>query len=170
MRKVPLVVITVVALSLYFLIVRDDKVKMPGLKQAGGSFLEGIRIVHTKDGNKDWTLTAKRADLKGKGTIAELSDIEVTISDKETSIIADSGVYDMAGKKLTINGPIRAKEKDYTITAENIEFENSTGILKSDRAVRLEGRKFTLTGTGLNADNNQRKVRILKDVKATFNN
>jgi LPS export ABC transporter protein LptC len=170
MKKVPLLVLTAVLFSLYFLIVREEKVRLPSLHQNGDSFLEGLRIVHKKDGQKDWIVTAKRADIKENGDMAELSDLEVTVQDKDVTISAGRGTYDMAGKKLTIIGPVTAKEKEYTMTSEDMEFENSTGILKTDRQVRIEGKKFLLTGKGLYADNNEKKVRVLKDVKATFYN
>ncbi len=170
MKKGPLLVLTVVLFSLYFLIIREEKVTLPNLNEKGESYLEGVRIVNKKDGKKDWILTARRADIKDNGDRAELSDLEVTIRDKDIKISAGRGTYEMTGKKLTIIGPVTAKEKDYTMTSEDMEFENSTGILKTDKQVRIEGKKFNLTGRGLHADNNEQKVRILKDVKATFNN
>jgi LPS export ABC transporter protein LptC len=170
MKKGPLLVLTAVLFCLYFLVVRVEKAKVPSLYQKGESFLEGLRIVHKKGGNKDWIVTAKRADIKENGDRAELSDLEVTVPDREIKIYADRGSYDMTGKKLTIIGPVTAKDKDYTVTSEDIEFESATGILKTDRQVRIEGKKFTLTGRGLHADNQEHKVRILRNVKATFNN
>jgi LPS export ABC transporter protein LptC len=170
MKKGPLLVLAVVLFSLYFLIVREEKISVPNPDQKGASYLEGVRIVNKKDGKKDWIVTAKRADIKENGDRAELSDLEVTVQDKDIKIFADKGIYDMAGKKLTIIGPVTARQKEYTMTSEDMEFENSTGILKTDKKVRVEGKKFTLTGIGLHADNNEHKVRILKDVKATFYN
>lgn len=170
MKKGPPLILTAVLLCLYFLIVRDEKAIVPNLHQKGESFLEGLRIVHKKSGKKDWIVTAKRADIIENGDRAELSDLEVTVQDRDIKIYADRGSYDLIGKKLTINGPVTAKDKEYTVTSEDIEFESATGILKTDRQVRIEGKKFTLTGTGLHADNNEHKVRILRDVKATFYN
>lgn len=169
MKKGWLLFLTIVLFSLYFLIVKDEKAKVPKIQQSE-SFLEGVTIVHKKGGKKDWILTAKRADIQGSGDRAELSDIEVKVQDRGIIINADKGAYDMTSKKLTISGPITARDRDYTITSENMQFENTTGILTTDSKVRIEGKKFLLTGTGLQADNNQQKVRILNDVTATFHN
>jgi len=170
MNKVWAVLLVLVFFSLSFLIVRDDKAPLPSGRQQGASFIEGIRVVHKNKGRNDWVMTAKRANIIGNGDKADLSDIEVTIKDKNVTILAEKGLYDIHGKKLTINGAITAKDRDYTITSRDVEFDNATGVLKTDGKVTLTGRKFTLTGIGMQADNKEQKVRILSNVSATYYN
>jgi LPS export ABC transporter protein LptC len=155
---------------LYFLIVRENKGILPSIGNSSASYIEGIRIIQKKNGKSDWIVTAKRANIIGNGNSADLSDIEITVKDKDMIISAEKGLFDMQGKKLTVTGPVTARNKDYTITSSDVEFDNATGILKTDKNVRMEGKKFILTGTGMYADNNEQKIRILNNVKATYNN
>jgi len=170
MKKVWFAALALAFFSLYFLIVRDDRVTLPSIGQNTASYIEGIRIIQKKNGKSDWIVTAKRAEILANGNKADLSDIEVTVKDKGMTISAEKGLYDMQEKKLFISGPVTAKDRDYTITSQDVEFDNATGIMKTDKKVRMEGTKFTLTGTGMYADNNEQKIRILNNVTATYNN
>ncbi|MDA8082140.1 MAG: LPS export ABC transporter periplasmic protein LptC [Nitrospiraceae bacterium] len=169
MNKALFPAVALALIFLFFLIVRDEKEVLPSASGNGESFLEGVRIIQKKDGKEIWVVTARRADITGNGDRANLSDIEVKVREKGATITADKGLYDMKEKKLTITGPVTARDKDYTITARDVEFDNATGALKTDKDVRMEGKKFVLTGTGLLADNNEQKIRILKNVTATYN-
>ncbi len=170
MKKVWFAALALVLFSLYFLIVRDERVTLPSTGQNTVSSIEGIRIIQKNNGKNDWVVTAKRAEILGNGQKADLSDIEVKVKDKGITILAEKGLYDMQGKKLLISGPVTARDKAYTIISRDVEFDNATGILKTDKKVTMAGPKFTLTGTGLHADNNEQKIRILNNVTATYNN
>ncbi|MBA4374203.1 MAG: LPS export ABC transporter periplasmic protein LptC [Thermodesulfovibrio sp.] len=170
MKKVWFAALALAFFSLYFLIVKDERVTLPSLGQNSVSYIEGIRIVQKNNGKNDWIVTARRAEILGNGNKADLSDIEVKVKDKDLTISAEKGLYDMQVKKLIITGPVTAKDRNYTITSQDVEFDNATGILKTDKKVRMEGTKFTLTGTGMHADNNEQKIRILNNVTATYNN
>jgi LPS export ABC transporter protein LptC len=76
----------------------------------------------------------------------------------------------MNTKKISIEGPITAKGNTYSITTEQVEIDSDAGLLTTGKDVRIEGKKFTLQGKGMEIKNNEQKVRIMKDVKATFNN
>lgn len=131
------------------------------------SFIEGLKIIHKKDGKNIWTLDAKRADIVENEGKAKLTDIAMTIEDKGMTIHAGNGLYDMSNRNLTLHGSITADAKDYTIIADSAEWNNSTGEIKTVGDVRVESKKFNVKGAGMEAKSDQ-KVRILKNVKATF--
>lgn len=170
MNKVWFPALILALFSLFFLIVRADKETLPTVAQNSESYIEGLRIVQKKNGKTDWIVTAKRADIIGNGDKADLFDVEVRVEDKGITVSAEKGLYDMTGKKLEIKGPVTARDSAYTITSRDVEFDNATGVLKTDKDVRMEGKKFTLTGTGLLADNKEQKIRILGNVTATYSN
>ncbi|MCE5194202.1 MAG: LPS export ABC transporter periplasmic protein LptC [Nitrospiraceae bacterium] len=149
-----------------FLITRENRELEKDFRLKGDSFIEGLKIVQKKNGNNIWVLNAKRADIVEKENKAMLSNIEILITEKEMKIRAADGLYDMSGKKFTLLGNIIADTKDYTIIANTAEW-TSNGEIKTKGDVKIEGRRFTIQGVGIEANSGQ-KVRILKDVKAVF--
>ncbi|MEW6213667.1 MAG: LPS export ABC transporter periplasmic protein LptC, partial [Nitrospirota bacterium] len=82
-------------------------------------------------------------------------------------LYADKGIYNLSNRNFTTEGEIRAKAKDYTITADSIDYEASSGEIKTEGRIKIEGKRFKVAGKGMKANSEQR-VRVLKDVKATF--
>ena len=165
-----LVLASFLLFCLFFYMVEGEKANKLDVHLQGSSFFEGIRIVQKKDGVQSWVLTAKRADISKKGDEANLTDIKVEVKDKGVTIYADKGLYNMDTKKMSIEGPITAKNDEYSITTGQVEIDSSSGVLKTDEDVHIKGKKFVLQGKGMEIKNNEQKVRILKDVKATFTN
>lgn len=134
----------------------------------GNSFIEGLRIVHKKDGNSIWTVNAKRADIIESEDKAKLTGISMTVEEKGMTIHAGEGLYDMSTRNLSLQGRITADANGYTIIANSAELDNSTGEIKTKGDVKIESKKFNVEGAGMEATSDQ-KVRILRNVKATFN-
>ena len=170
MRKILLLFASFLIFSLFFFLVKGEKVGKLDPHLSGDSFFEGLRIIQKKDGIQNWVLIAKRADISKEGDKALLTDIEMEVKSKGITIFAEKGLYNLDTKKISIDGAITAKSGDYSITTGQVEIDSAAGLLKTGEDVRIEGNKFTLNGTGMEIQNNEQKVRILKDVKATFNN
>ena len=86
------------------------------------------------------------------------------------TLYADKGLYLMTDKNLTIDGKMVAKGDTYSITSVDGAFDNSAGNFKTNGDVRIDSKKFSVQGRGMNIDSSEQKVRILKDVKAVFHN
>jgi len=170
MKKSLLVLASFLLFSLFFFMVKGEKAGKFDINLKGESFFEGLKIIQKKDGVQNWVLTAKRADISKDGNEADLTGIEMEIKSKGITIFAEKGLYNLDTRKISIEGPITAKSDDYSITTGEVEIDSNAGVLKTDHDVHIEGRKFTLKGKGMEIQNNDQKVRILKDVKATFNN
>jgi LPS export ABC transporter protein LptC len=150
--------------------VEGEKANKLDIHLTGASFFEGLRIIQKKNGVQSWILTAKRADISKKGDEANLTDIKVEVENKGVTIYAEKGLYNLETKKMSIDGPVTAKNDNYSITTRQVEIDNSAGLLKTNEDVHIKGKKFVLQGKGMEIKNNEKKVRILKDVTATFNN
>lgn len=168
MRRTFLAVLVAAVFSLFFFMVMGEKEVRFDLKQKGNSFIEGLRIVHKRDGLKDWFLTAKRADISEDGEKAYLSDIEMMIEKQGLTMHADNGLYTMSNKNLSIEGKVVAKGVNYSITSDRIELAGADGRVKTDGMVNIQGKKFTLQGKGMDIETTEQKMRIHKDVKAIF--
>ncbi|HKZ56557.1 MAG TPA: LPS export ABC transporter periplasmic protein LptC, partial [Thermodesulfovibrionales bacterium] len=136
-------------------------------KIRGNSFIEGLKILHEEGGDAVWTLTARKADLRESDNMADLSDITVVVPKNGLRLYADKGVYDLTNQKFTTESVIKAEAKDYKITTSLLNYEASSGKIKTEEMIKVDGKRFKVEGKGMTVDS-ERKVRILKDVKATF--
>jgi LPS export ABC transporter protein LptC len=167
MKKKVLPLISLLLLSLVFLFLGNNRELDKALLLKGGSFLEGLKIIHKKNGTSMWTLNASRADIIEGSERVRLNDVVLTVENKDMTIYSPEGFYNMGSRDLTLNGKIKAVSKGYTIITEAVEWNQSKGEIKTKEAVKIESKKFNVEGVGMEADSKQ-KVRILKNVKATF--
>lgn len=169
MSKKLIFVILVFAVSVFIYGTRLEKEAKPQIQLMGDSFFEGLKIVNRKNGATDWILWAKRADMDSAGKRALLSGIEMKLQSQDMTILADQGVYDIETRQVSVEGVLHASSNNFALTTDKVRIDGSGGYFDTDGDVQIKGRKFKLEGKGMQADNKDHKVRILKDVKATFN-
>lgn len=170
MKKSLLVLASFLLFSLFFFMLKGERTNNLDVHLKGESFFEGLRIIQKKNGVPNWILTAKRADISKDGNEANLMDLEMEVKSRGITIYAEKGLYNLNTRKISVDGAVTAKGNTYSITTGEVEIDSAEGLLRTNRAVHIEGKKFTLQGKGMEIKNNEQKVRILKDVKATFNN
>ncbi len=136
----------------------------------GASFIEGMKIINKRNGNESWALTAKRANIDEHRNKAHLEDMEMTIKEKGLLLHAESGIYDLTDKTLAITSTVTADNKSYSLITDNVTVDSLTHNIASSGNVKINGKTFTIEGTGMEITNRKQNVRILKDVTATFNN
>ncbi len=136
-------------------------------KIKGNSFIEGLKILHRENDNTAWTLIAKKAELRESENIADLSDITVIVPKNSFKLFADKGIYDLSTQSFRAESKIKAESKDYKIVTSLIDYETSSGRIKTNENIKVDGKRFKVEGKGMSVDSDK-KIRILKDVKATF--
>jgi len=167
MKKLFLGVLSALLVGVLFLLMRDSREMPGGLQMQGGSFVEGVKIVHSQNGTLNWVLTAERADFLDDGERAALRDVSLQLQKDGLMLHTDSGIYNLSSKSFTANDVVQARGRDYTITADSIDYEVSSGQVRTDGHIKVQGKGFSVEGKGMRADE-QQKVRILDDVTATF--
>jgi LPS export ABC transporter protein LptC len=168
-KKKLIFLLLIIISSAIFFYIRSEKMGRLNVQIAGDSFFEGLKIINKKNGTTEWILTAQRADLSKDGKEALLSGIEMKMEKQGMTVQAEKGLYDMETKQVSIDGIITAHTEKYVITTSQALIDSGGGTLETEGEVKIEGKKFNLAGKGMKADNNEQKVRILNDVKATFN-
>lgn len=166
MKKVLLIGLSVLLCGGMFVMLRTGRETEGDLRMAGGSYIEGIRILQKKNGATVWDLTARRADFESEDR-AELSDISIAFQKNGVMLHADKGLYNLSDRSFTTDSAVKAEGKDYTITADSVDFEVASGNIKTGGRVKIEGKGFEVEGKGLEADSGK-EVKILDDVKAIF--
>ncbi len=167
MNRVLLILISFLLISGLFLAFKSGKENIGDIRTKSSSSIEDLKIIQKKNGNTLWTLTAKNADIIEKESMAELKDITLVLSQQDVSIHAGKGIYNFKDKSFTTDSAVKAEGKKYKILADSIDYEISSGDIKTDGEIKVEGKGFSIEGKGLQTESNQ-KVRVLKDVKATF--
>ncbi|HBR21401.1 MAG TPA: LPS export ABC transporter periplasmic protein LptC [Nitrospiraceae bacterium] len=167
MKNKILLILSLLLLSFVFLFFGNNKGLEKDLLVKGGSFIEGLKIIHKKNGTSMWALNASRADIMEGSDRVKLNDVVLTVENKDMTIYSPEGFYNMESRDLTLNGKIKAVSKEYTIITESVEWNQSKGEIKTKEDVKIESKKFNVEGSGMEADSEE-KVRILKNVKATF--
>lgn len=153
-----------------FLLLRNEKGMRINVQSKDDSFIEGLKIIHKRAGETDWILTANRADITRNGDEAHLNGIEMSMNGKGLTIFADRGIYNLTNRNISIEGKIFAKGDNYSLSTQDIEVSGMNDVLKTKGIIKIEGKKFIIEGKGMEADNSEQKIRILRDVKATFYN
>ena len=128
--------------------------------------MEGIQIIQKENGETLWNLQAKKADFMQEDR-AELTDISMVIPKNDIVLYAEKGVYSLSDKRFTTDCEVKARAKNFLITADSIKYDISTGNIESDGRVELESEKIRIEGTGLKTATGH-TITIYDDVKATF--
>lgn len=131
------------------------------------SFLEDITVLNQRTGKLQWSLTTDKAVISRDGDKARMQAVTMNIPGRGMTVDADSGVYDMDTRDVTLTGNVRARTEDFVIKAALVRLRPDEGELSADDRVVLEGEGFMIEGNGLEA-NTKQKVRLLRDVKAVF--
>lgn len=169
MRKVLFIWLSVLLLSGIFLMLRIGREMNGGFKMSSsGSFIEDLRIVQRKNGVTAWNLTASRADFFEGEDKAKLSNISMVLEKNGVVLHVDKGIYNLSDKSFTTDSAVKADAKDYKITADSVDFDVSSGDIKTDGRVQVEGKRFAVEGKGMKADAKQ-NIKVFNDVTATFN-
>ncbi len=167
MKKIFLVTVSVCIIFALYLMLNEERETRDSIPFRTNSYIEGLRIVHKKDGQNSWTLRSQRADLSQSETVAHMDRVTINLTKENLILKADRGLYNLDNKNLTLEGNIKAHTKDYVITAESLGWKSSTGELVTDGSIQMYGKKFMVEGNGMRVTPGQ-KVRLLKNVKAIF--
>jgi hypothetical protein len=167
MKKGFIIGLSVVLTILFFLIIREGEDIGRNFQFRGNSFMEGIQIVQKENGETLWTLNAKRADFLEGEEKAELTDMSMVMPKNNIVIYTERGVYNLSDKRFMTDCPVKARSKDFLITADSIDYDVSTGNIMSDGRVELDSEKMRIEGKGLKTANGK-TITIYDDVKATF--
>ncbi len=143
-----------------------DKTEGPGPGVEASSFMEDVRVVRRGEGERRWTLAARKISIAAGGA-SLMSDVTIEVPMHGLTVRSPSGTYDLGSHELTLDGNILATTEDYTIRTGSVRLDTDTGDFSTAERVVIEGANFIIEGDGMTADND-RKVRIKRNVTARF--
>lgn len=151
------------AFVLVMVLRKDDVPRRVG---ASASYMEDVKVVSREDGEPRWALSSEKAFITEDGETARMQRVTVVIPAQGMTVTADAGTYEMAGRRLDLEGNITATADDYTISTGHADVQSPGGEISAEGPVAIRGRKFSIAGKGLLARGEE--IRILEDVRAEF--
>ncbi len=165
MKRLVFIVVSLVLFVVVALYVNQDRDMKLKIRLADQSYMDDVRITQKKDGAVAWALAAKQAVFADANDV-RLSDITIEFPQKELTLTADGGRFNIEKRDLRIDGNIRASTDDYNISAESLLWDSSKNELVSDKRVSITGKKFHIEGDTLRAT--KEKATLENNVKAVF--
>lgn len=153
---------------------KESPISSPGAKQK----MEGVHLVESRQGARDWELFAETAEgYEGKGAW-ELQHVKVLFYNGEAidyTVLGKIGWIDTKTKDMKIEGDVvTTSNNGYNFFSQLIEYQASKRLLVSPDKVKMtappEGKEshgMIVLGSGMETDIEQNIMKINKDVFAT---
>jgi len=133
------------------------------------SSMDGLHITHKEGSIIRWELNADNAVLPSgnEQVIVKWLDLKI-YDDPVIYLTGGSGIYDIEGGDLAINGMVKINIRDVQFTTDSLKWSGTEELLSTKDSVRFTGNKFLIEGKGLSAKIKDQKMKILDNVKGTF--
>lgn len=133
------------------------------------SSMENLHLKH-REGNKvQWELTSEKAILPAGNKEVFLKFLVLKINRTPAIYLTSAnGLYEIENGNVTLSNSVELNMKDTTFATDSLKWQSKDNLITTDDTIKVSSGKFLIKGTGLTANTDQQKVRILKDVEATF--
>ncbi|MBF0319302.1 MAG: LPS export ABC transporter periplasmic protein LptC [Nitrospirae bacterium] len=110
----------------------------------GNSHLENVQITHDVGATVKWTAAVEKISIIKTGESAELTNIQFNVPEKEVTLKAGSGKYDVKNNAIEIIGEVIAYNKEFQVKSKDIRWDFKSETLKSNKEVVLMGKNVTV--------------------------
>lgn len=158
----------ILAVGIIILLTYDENrvIIMPAYQT---SYMSDLHMKHREDGEIKWELTSDRAVLPVDRKEVHLERIALKIMQSpEINLTSGSGIYTLDEGNIMLSDAVNLSTKDAVFSTGSVRYNSSNDSVFTREAVSLRGNNFTITGSGLEAQVKEQKVRILHDVNAVF--
>jgi len=133
------------------------------------SSMQDLHLTHRENDKIKWELTAREAVFPSgkKEIILKILGLKINQS-PEIYVTSSNGTYETEKGDIVLNESVEMNIKDSKFTTNTLKWDSTRELLTSDDNVKFSGSDFLIEGTGLSAKVKQQKIKILKNVKATF--
>ncbi len=133
--------------------------------------LDKIEQTSTRDGVKQWTLTAKSAKYFREDRKAVFDELSVTFfleKGEEAHLSAREGILDTETNDMTARGKVTVTRDTNEIATETLHYNHDERIFHSDVAVTITADSMVVTASSMNHNLNTGKTLLQGDVKGLF--
>jgi len=117
--------------------------------------MDGVHFEQSKNGIKEWFLTASRLYSRENDSDMELQDVNAlffgaTGENEETSIRSQKARYNAETKHLTLQGKVVVQnQKGYEMRTESLEYVAVEKKIRTTSAVQVKGNNIEVSGKRL---------------------
>ncbi|MCG6910781.1 MAG: LPS export ABC transporter periplasmic protein LptC [Deltaproteobacteria bacterium] len=125
----------------------------------------------TRDGVREWTLTADSADYMDSENQAFLNNLEVVFYMKDGDAItvhADRGYLKTDTKDIKVEGNVVVDNGVYRLETSTLSYNHTARRLYTHQAVKVWGDMFTLSADNVSVDLKSRRSEFLGNVRGVL--
>ena len=157
--------------------IRDDSrelasKKIPETSPQEDLSIKGLDYVQTKDGIREWRLTAGSAHFSKEHNQTRLENVRFTYftkDQKQVVVTGKEGFFNTKSLDVNLCGNVNIKsDEGYEFEAPSVKYVAKAKEIQSADQVMFRGNQIQITGKGMRVFINQGKVVIMKNVQATI--
>ena len=167
-------VISVFIFFIFWLQMKQQVIKPPVPEPDIGKAdvtLKNMELSETSEGDLDWRLKAEEAELYEKQGIANLTKVVLSYSGEEGQEIVltgNRGKIDLSEKNVFLEGNVKAFSNQVYLKTKTLSWFRKKRIVLTEDPVWLKQNNIQITGRGMSADINLRKIKVNKDVTTSI--
>lgn len=127
-------------------------------------------VKYDSSGKKLWELEARSIQTTESESTAE--EVSLRFFDGEgretLHVLAPRARLNNRTEEIELLGPIRATGREFSLTTEDLFWDNQKKMLSTPSVVRIEREDFTLTGRGLQYSAETGLVTLLSEARLTL--
>jgi len=127
-----------------------------------------MEISETEAGDLAWNLKAEKAEVYEKEGVAYLQNIilEYLLGDGEEVVLTgDKGKINLVQKNVFLEGNVDASSYQIRLKTKTLSWNREKRMLLTDDRVWLRRENIEMSGKGMVADMNLRKIRLNKEIR-----
>ncbi|MDM8523085.1 LPS export ABC transporter periplasmic protein LptC [Desulfococcaceae bacterium HSG8] len=144
---------------------------VPPAKDGSDISVSKVHHTSTKNGMKEWKLTADSADYIREKNQAVFQNLRVTFflkDEKEVYLTADQGILKTDLNDIEMTGNIMVKSEGYMLETRILHYKHDSRLLLSEVPVKIKGATFDFSADSLSFDLKTDKVWFKGNVKGIF--
>jgi LPS export ABC transporter protein LptC len=165
-----------VVVALYFLKFNKKAIRETILEEIlpdEGLVIKGFQY-NQEDPDKGirWALDAEEMRSSDNNNLISFHEFLLTVKTKDRPSIelkGEKGDYSRDSGEINLRGNLEGTSSDgYRIITDQIQINEKTGLLSTDRPVKIFGPFFSIDGQGLSIDVEKETVKILSNVTSVI--
>jgi LPS export ABC transporter protein LptC len=130
------------------------------------SEMNGVQFEQSKNGAREWYLTASRLYSTEQDPDMKLEDVKALFGDNEaTSIRSQTARYNADTKQITLEGKVVIQnDKGYVMQTDSLEYIAAEKKIRTTSAVNIQGSNIEVRGNQLLYDTATGNYRLLGNV------
>lgn len=168
------VVCTIIGVAFTTLTPSDDlnneKSSPENNQDDAGLSITQFQKTSTRNGKKEWQISAASAKFIRNQKKAVFKDIDVTFyleNDDSIQLKAQKGILYTDSNNIEAAGDVIVKNKELQLKTQQLNYEHQRRIIHSDKPIFISGGAITLSADSMSLELNTQKAQLQGNVKSS---